>query len=730
MFEKTKIKNRIKRIITSFCIIGLLLSFLLPISVSAKKQDPVDESINLNSSTSDIGKAEAIYAKLDNKGKIKNVYVVNHFSSSSPNQLVDFGNYKSVESLSLTGNVKQDNDKVTVNKVDKNFYYKGQLNNQELPWEIDISHTLNGQTIESSNLSGKAGQWELTVKVEANDTDFENENPWAENLMLQISVTLADEIADNIVLENGMLAEAGSNKLATFMMMPDADPTTYKISADIENFYLPSIQIAASSFSADMFDFEIPNLSDNEELSALQEATKMLSQGTAQLADGLTELKDGNVQLQDGLVLLNKNGTLMIDGGNELASGVDQYIAGIHQLSNNSASLREGAQESAAGAGELSNALTEASQGLDKYIDEITSLIENFPDINKLLSKEEILELQNKFKELENTIPEISEEISKIVELIGQLAGLSDSLDKLIEDLNGINNNLRDKLSQESILEKTNLTMADIEENEEAKKILEYVSGNEIVSELPQIISELESIQEVINKIEELEKIVDLDSSGLLELLESIKELENTSKLSEILEVILKFENIELGDIDIGESFSTLIEGYDQLIGGVQSLAGGLNLLSDGINGYTGGVDSLANNAAYINNGVKDYTDGAKQYISGLGEWSKGYNVFSNGIVEVELGAHELADGAEQLYQGTITMDEELRGMIDELMPEYLNTVPVPSFVSEKNEMPALVQFVLMTDAIPQIEIEAEIEVEEVEKSMWDRFLDLFSFLK
>ncbi|HIV75363.1 MAG TPA: YhgE/Pip domain-containing protein, partial [Candidatus Pseudogracilibacillus intestinigallinarum] len=71
-----------------------------------------------------------------------------------------------------------------------------------------------------------------------------------------------------------------------------------------------------------------------------------------------------------------------------------------------------------------------------------------------------------------------------------------------------------------------------------------------------------------------------------------------------------------------------------------------------------------------------------------------------------------------------------LKEEIDALMEKYdKSNFDMVSFVSNKNEKVEMVQFVMKTEPIETKEELVE-EEEEDEKTMWQRFLDLFSWLK
>src|SRR5699024_342739 len=89
-----------------------------------------------------------------------------------------------------------------------------------------------------------------------------------------------------------------------------------------------------------------------------------------------------------------------------------------------------------------------------------------------------------------------------------------------------------------------------------------------------------------------------------------------------------------------------------------------------------------------------------------------------------------LYDGKRELKKRTDQLQDKLKEEIDALMEKYdKSNFDMVSFGSNKNEKVEMVQFVMKTEPIETKEELVE-EEEEDEKTMWQRFLDLFSWLK
>ena len=146
------------------------------------------------------------------------------------------------------------------------------------------------------------------------------------------------------------------------------------------------------------------------------------------------------------------------------------------------------------------------------------------------------------------------------------------------------------------------------------------------------------------------------------------------------------------------------LSGLLQLTSGLSQLAQSYSAFHEGLVSYAGGVDALSAN------------------------WSSVYS----GISSLASGAGELSDGVAALNEETSKIPE----LIDELTggsteDESADGSAQASFLDERNEDTASVQFVIMTEGISEPEAEAEPAPAEEEQGffaeLWDRIVALFT---
>ncbi len=174
----------------------------------------------------------------------------------------------------------------------------------------------------------------------------------------------------------------------------------------------------------------------------------------------------------------------------------------------------------------------------------------------------------------------------------------------------------------------------------------------------------------------------------------------------------------------LGEAVSSVATALgstaDQIEQGMAASGGSIDLSS--LAALAGAIGELESNYSAFHEGLVGYTGGVDELADGWGQ-------LKSGISGISSGAVELSDGISQLDDET----GEIPAQIEELMGggDDEDSFAVKSFLDERNEDTALVQFVLTTAAIelPEAEPEPEPEVENagILSLIWERFLALFN---
>ena len=281
------------------------------------------------SATNDVEKTEVVYAKLPANGGLGNVYVVNTLEPTEAGVLTDYGTYSKVQNLTNALPLGNVDDAVTMDiaaeDVNKPFSYQGNLGASPLPWAVDVAYSLNGEPIEVTQVAGATGDLEIALSLtgakEGDDKAF------FDNYLVTATMTLAADKARNVEAPDAQIAMAGADTQLTFMVMPGKD-AKYTVRAQVENFEMSSIQVAAIPFA---IAFDFPDTNDLiSQFTQLTDAIGSLESGAAALAVGAEGLASGIGQLSDGASSIAAGVAGVATGAQGVAEGLAQYQSALY----------------------------------------------------------------------------------------------------------------------------------------------------------------------------------------------------------------------------------------------------------------------------------------------------------------------------------------------------------------------------------------------------------------
>ena len=113
----------------------------------------------------------------------------------------------------------------------------------------------------------------------------------------------------------------------------------------------------------------------------------------------------------------------------------------------------------------------------------------------------------------------------------------------------------------------------------------------------------------------------------------------------------------------------------------------------------------------------------------GTDQLTNGVDSLYDGVLKLKDGVTELSDGTMQLRDQSADMDAQVDDKVDEMIDEYRSKSFDPvSFVSDKNDSVAVVQFVIKTGDIkvPDTSAAAAPEEEDEDGTLWQRVTSLF----
>ncbi len=278
-------------------------------------------------------KQEVIYAKLSSVGEAQSLYAVNTFQTGDTEDIAnktikDYGEYTKVINLTDNAALKQESDGVMFAPEQKSFSYQGDMASKNLPWDVSFEYRLDGAVVNASDLAGKSGHFELSMTTKQNSAV---DSTYFDNYVVQATCNLPIEKAENIKTEDGSIALSGSNVAVSFMVLPGKEGTC-TLSADVTNFEMDSISIAAVPLSMNIGSVDSSGMISN---------FNQLINGTKSLAEGSKSLESGAAQLASGVSELNSGITTLNDQAQTISGGLKEYTAGVNQVNSNLVALIE-----------------------------------------------------------------------------------------------------------------------------------------------------------------------------------------------------------------------------------------------------------------------------------------------------------------------------------------------------------------------------------------------------
>ncbi|WP_040954451.1 X-X-X-Leu-X-X-Gly heptad repeat-containing protein [Virgibacillus sp. SK37] len=525
---------KIKKILFVLAAVLLVLPSLL---VTASTNDGKTTEAATNKDGKVSSKDEVVYATFNANGKTQNIYVVNTLDISQAGQVADYGNYSSLKNLTDDSALKQSGKKVNLAAPEGKFYYQGNLDNQQLPWNFSISYYLDGKEITPKELAGKDGHVEVRIKTSANEA---GNAAFFENYLLQISLSLDSEIYSNIKAEEGTIASAGKNKQVTFTVMPEKEGK-FKVEADVVDFELNGIEITGvpSNMSIDEPDVD--------------EMTGEMKSLTGAIAD-----------LNNGVSKLNNNVASFESGASELKSGSEQYKNGIAQLSGSSSELVNGSNEMKQALTKMSN-----SPGGEEEID-----LSKLGEMTKGLSQ-----ISGGLRETAKGLTTLKDNYAKAYNALDQAMNDIPSNDISEEDMEKLYNSGADQQTIKKLVDTYTAARKAKGTYNEVKQGFDSVGG---------------TLEGVVASLHDMADNVDTMGTKVSSSIENLDVSEGIAQLQEGLTALSdNYDTFHSGLIEYTNGVSQLSGSYQDIHNGIGGLADGAGELEDGVSELHNGTSKL-----------------------------------------------------------------------------------------------------------------------------------------
>lgn len=272
-----------------------------------------------------VTKDETVYVNLNSDGSLAKINVSDHLHAAEPQvRIQDTSDLKDISDVKTFIEPVIKDDKIFWDMESTDLYYNG-TTEKEPPISVEIKYYLNGNPITPKRIEGKSGKVDIEVNVSNKlkktvNVSGTNYDMYCPMIMLG-GMIVPDAGYSNVSIENGTIIGDGSHQIALMVGVPGMDEsigasalgipfvsnelckTSYKISADIENFAIGNLMFAAVPFSSitalSNTDMTADMNGINQVLADLESVMKAMS---SQSVDSVIDMLYGDVSQTEKLI--------------------------------------------------------------------------------------------------------------------------------------------------------------------------------------------------------------------------------------------------------------------------------------------------------------------------------------------------------------------------------------------------------------------------------------------
>lgn len=632
-------------------------------------------------------KTESVYVNLDYYGAVDQIHVSNDCVLTGQNEIEDFGVYESITNLTNRTELKNVDGKIVWDVSGlKRFAYNGKVSNdnaKNVPWTFEVSYKLNGVETRAEELLGKSGLVEMIIDINANKDAKEY---YRNNYMLEVTGSYDLNKYLSVESDEAMFVTTGRTKTLMYIVLPGQSTTLH-------------IRIGSEDFEMDGLTFAMVPI----EGKALEK---------------IGDIVDDKKSIEDAMDALNASADTILDA----MSGMQTNLNGI---SSGVSKVQDGTNELHGLAGKRDEDIAKAKTSLENMQGIITSLqgdLDNAIDgANNLTDMLE--ELQVEFKAVDKTMKNVQDNLSDIEEAIEDLPDDLDDISKTVKITAALVGNFRDLLDAE--LAGKQVDVSGLENN--LKKIaynatvLGSSEDENVKASAGEILSALASVNETLQEVKEIMSDTTNASSSMLS---------NLSKLQSKLGIIA-----DMIDGDDGEIIIDAVDNIDDLVAKLREVLNtaikynekaiedkeNLPLALENMKKMLGELKEADNVAVSLLSTAQE----ALKILSG--KLYEGSDELMSGIVGATKDLEKITNQSNSIKDSKNTVRDVIKDDWNEIEDKTtifnidVNAKP-QSFLSDENETPSKVQFMLKTQDIKEVKSqEVDLEVKDNTGNIWTR---------
>lgn len=730
-------KNRATKFISlALCAVVLFAAVgtsVFALTGEGKESEDENQETTINASAeAETSKDETVYVLAGADGTVQKIivsdWIKNAMAADSledKTELSDIENIKGDESLTLGG----DNSCVW-DAQGNDIYYQGNIE-KELPVQMSVCYTLDGQAIAPEALAGQSGH--VTIRFDYQNMQYEEvlldgktEKIYVPFTMLT-GMLLDTEVFRNVTISNGKLINDGDRIAVVGIAFPGLQedlaiskekldiPDYVEISADVENFEMGMTMTLATT--------ELFGAIDSDKLDLHE-----LSDAMAELTDAMDQLMDGSSQLYDGLcTLLEKSGDL-VSGINKLAEGAAQLKAGAESLDSGAAQLQAGAAQLSSGLNTLNANSSSLNGGARQVFSSLLSMantqlseaglsvpaltIDNYASVldGVIASLDDTAVYQAALEQVTATVNAnrgmIEEKVTEAVqaqveaEVSAQVtAAVQETVTQAVHENEA---QFRAAVIQQALGMTVEEYKAAIEAGLVTQEQQDAVNAAVEAAMQAEIDARMqrEEIQAQINAVTQQTVGEQMQSDEIQALIASNTELQVQQAISEAM-----------SSDAVQAQLSAAAEGAKSVIALKSSLDSynafylGLITYTSGVSSAAAGANELKTGADALKAGTSELSAGAAELLQGIQTMKDSAPALVDGITQLRDGSMELSDGLKQFNEeGIQKLIEAVDGDLDGLSNRIRVTADVAkhytSFSGISEDMDGDVKFIYKTDSI------------------------------
>lgn len=730
-------KNRATKFISlALCAVVLFAAVgtsVFALTGEGKESEDENQETTINASAeAETSKDETVYVLAGADGTVQKIivsdWIKNAMAADSledKTELSDIENIKGDESFTLGG----DNSCVW-DAQGNDIYYQGNIE-KELPVQMSVCYTLDGQAIAPEALAGQSGH--VTIRFDYQNMQYEEvlldgktEKIYVPFTMLT-GMLLDTEVFRNVTISNGKLINDGDRIAVVGIAFPGLQedlaiskekldiPDYVEISADVENFEMGMTMTLATT--------ELFGAIDSDKLDLHE-----LSDAMAELTDAMDQLMDGSSQLYDGLcTLLEKSGDL-VSGINKLAEGAAQLKAGAESLDSGAAQLQAGAAQLSSGLNTLNANSSSLNGGARQVFSSLLSMantqlseaglsvpaltIDNYASVldGVIASLDDTAVYQAALEQVTATVNAnrgmIEEKVTEAVqaqveaEVSAQVtAAVQETVTQAVHENEA---QFRAAVIQQALGMTVEEYKAAIEAGLVTQEQQDAVNAAVEAAMQAEIDARMqrEEIQAQINAVTQQTVGEQMQSDEIQALIASNTELQEQQAISEAM-----------SSDAVQAQLSAAAEGAKSVIALKSSLDSynafylGLITYTSGVSSAAAGANELKTGADALKAGTSELSAGAAELLQGIQTMKDSAPALVDGITQLRDGSMELSDGLKQFNEeGIQKLIEAVDGDLDGLSNRIRVTADVAkhytSFSGISEDMDGDVKFIYKTDSI------------------------------